>query len=93
MYSGEKCQIESSQMKAIKSTIQFTSILAILIIIMFYLMFVLIDICNFYASRKKVTLKKPRENIKTTLKKCNGKKLFKLLKKEIEVYERWKLTE
>jgi len=34
-----------------------------------------------------------KDHIKTTLKKCNGKKLFKLLKKEIEVYERWKLTE
>jgi hypothetical protein len=34
-----------------------------------------------------------QEHIKNTLKKCNNRKLFKLLKKEEEVYERWKLME
>jgi hypothetical protein len=58
MYSGEKCELESTKMKAIKATIKFTSILAILILIAFYLLFVLVDIWNLYESRKKDSLKK-----------------------------------
>ena len=64
MYSGENCQIESSEMKAIKATVKFTSILAVLIILGFYFLFILVDICNLYKMRKKKILKKPRENTK-----------------------------
>ena len=56
MYSGEKCQIESAKMKVIKTTIRFTSILAIIIILCFYLLFFVVDLLNFYTKRKKDSL-------------------------------------
>lgn len=34
-----------------------------------------------------------RDHIKNTIKKCNSKKVFKLLQKQLDVYERWKLAE
>jgi hypothetical protein len=64
MFSGEKCEIESNEMKAIKATIEITSILAILILISFYCLFVLVDICNLYANRKKKLFKKHKEDSK-----------------------------
>jgi hypothetical protein len=65
MYSGDKCQTESNEVKAVKSTVRFTSILAVLILIGFYLMFILIDLWNLYESRKrgsslKINKKTPR---------------------------------
>ena len=33
------------------------------------------------------------DHVRNILKKCNSKKVFKLLQKEIDIYERWKLTE
>jgi subtilisin-like proprotein convertase family protein len=74
MYSGEKCQTESSQMKAIKTTTKFTSILAILILVGFYLLFILIDIWNLYESRKKMKLNKQKE-------KVHKKQIFKFIYK------------
>jgi hypothetical protein len=53
MYSGQKCEIESNKAKLVKTTIRFTSILAICILIGFYSMFILIDICSFYGNRRK----------------------------------------
>jgi hypothetical protein len=61
MYSGDKCQTESAEMKAIKNTIRFTSILAILILLGFFLLFVLVDVCNFYEARRKKLLKKHKK--------------------------------
>jgi hypothetical protein len=53
-YSGEHCQIESSTIKAIKATRLTTSLLAILIIVSFYLLFILLDLCNWYHKRHQV---------------------------------------
>jgi subtilisin-like proprotein convertase family protein len=68
LYSGEKCEIESNKATLIKTTIKFTSILAISILLGFYLMFVLIDACRFYANRKKTVNEK---SLKSKNKKMN----------------------
>lgn len=34
-----------------------------------------------------------KDHIKNTIKKCNSKKVFKLLQKQLDIYEKWKLTE
>ncbi|CAF1082042.1 unnamed protein product, partial [Brachionus calyciflorus] len=44
MYSGDKCEIESSDLKEIKRTIKATSILAIIIIFCFYGLLIILDI-------------------------------------------------
>jgi subtilisin-like proprotein convertase family protein len=65
LYFGEKCEIESNKAKLIKTTIKFTSILAISILLGFYLIFILIDICNLRESRqRKLFLKKTKSSNK-----------------------------
>ncbi|CAF0989041.1 unnamed protein product [Brachionus calyciflorus] len=43
-YSGEKCEIESDELKIIKNVISVSSIIAIIIIVLTYLIFILCDL-------------------------------------------------
>ena len=54
LYSGEHCQIESNTIKAIKTARFTTSLLAILILVSFYLLFILLDLCTWYEKRHRV---------------------------------------
>ena len=55
MFLGEKCEIESSELKTVKKIISFTSILAIIILALFFVVFILMDISKYYfkCSNKK----------------------------------------
>jgi hypothetical protein len=44
LYSGEKCEIESSERKQIKTIISSSSILAIILLALFYLIIIFLDI-------------------------------------------------
>ena len=46
MYSGSKCEIESTKVKLIKSVISTSSLLAIIILISFYVLFLISDLCG-----------------------------------------------
>jgi hypothetical protein len=48
MYSGVRCEIESDQMKSIKSTISAASIIAIISILVFYAIFVVLDLIEYF---------------------------------------------
>jgi len=45
-YSGTKCEIESQGLKTTKSIVSTSSILAIIILISFYLLFIFLDLCG-----------------------------------------------
>ena len=47
MYLGDKCESESKELKTVKEIISFTTILAIVIIVLFYSSFVLMDMSKF----------------------------------------------
>ncbi|CAF1105149.1 unnamed protein product, partial [Brachionus calyciflorus] len=47
-YSGEKCEIESEELKIIKNVISVSSIIAIIIIVVTYLSLILSDLTNFW---------------------------------------------
>ena len=47
-YSGVQCEIESQNIKSIKSAITSASIIAILILISFYLLIILLDLSNYF---------------------------------------------
>ena len=51
MYSGDKCEFESSDLKTVKAMISFTTFLAIIIIVLFYCVFVLMDITKYFCKR------------------------------------------
>lgn len=48
MYLGNKCEIESNEKKVIKSVVSTASIIAILILVFFYLTFVCCDLFTFF---------------------------------------------
>ena len=62
MYEGENCNIQSSQLIAIKAFIKMSSILAIIVIICFYLVILLMDLFKYFIKRSKV--KKPKKSKK-----------------------------
>ncbi|CAF1117724.1 unnamed protein product [Brachionus calyciflorus] len=51
-YYGERCENESNEMKAIKSTIKITSIVAIIVLSLFFLTLICIDISNFFCCNR-----------------------------------------
>ncbi|CAF1054588.1 unnamed protein product, partial [Brachionus calyciflorus] len=61
-YSGEKCEIESEELKIIKNVISVSSIIAIIIIVLTYLLFILCDMSKFginiKAKKSKVLVKR-----------------------------------
>ncbi|CAF1029327.1 unnamed protein product, partial [Brachionus calyciflorus] len=59
MYSGDKCEIESRDLKEIKRTIKATSILAIIIIVCLYGLLIILDV--FCKSKSKRKNKKNRK--------------------------------
>ncbi|CAF1132907.1 unnamed protein product [Brachionus calyciflorus] len=70
-YYGERCENESNEMKAIKSTIKITSILAIIVLSLFFLTIICIDISNLFCcnqqstkSKKSILIRKDIGNFK-----------------------------
>jgi hypothetical protein len=51
MYSGDKCEIESNELKAVKAIISLASILAIIIIILFFIVIVLMDLTKYLCDK------------------------------------------
>ena len=62
MYSGEHCEIESSELKTMKTAISFTSVLSIIILVLFYLMFILIDLSDKFCGCKRIKEARARKN-------------------------------
>lgn len=64
-YSGDQCEIESESLKTAKKVIQSTSIIAIITLIMFYLLFVCSDIHTWYVgrNRKRRERKAPKKSV------------------------------
>jgi hypothetical protein len=52
-YSGVNCEVASSTMKAIKTTISITTVLAILSIVAFYSCFVILDVLDIFCNKKR----------------------------------------
>jgi WD40 repeat protein len=48
MYEGEKCGTQSNQLKTIQSLISMTSVIAIIVIVCFYLMIIVMDLIRFF---------------------------------------------
>ena len=61
MYSGDKCESESNELKTVKTIISLASILAIIILVLFYSCFVLMDITKFGC--KNINIIKQRHNV------------------------------
>jgi hypothetical protein len=60
-FEGEKCEQVSWKLKSIRNAIRITSIVAILILILFFLSFVLMDLHKMILNKRKNLLKlKPR---------------------------------
>ena len=51
MYEGEKCGTQSNQLKTIQSLISMTSVIAIIVIVCFYLMIIVMDLIRFFTRR------------------------------------------
>jgi hypothetical protein len=51
MYLGEKCDTQSAEMKTVKAIISFTSIIAIITVVLFYALFIIIDLTKFYLKK------------------------------------------
>ncbi|CAF1045331.1 unnamed protein product [Brachionus calyciflorus] len=51
-YYGERCENESNEMKAIKTTIKITSIVAIIVLSLFFLTLICIDISKFFCCNR-----------------------------------------
>lgn len=51
LYSGDKCEIESQTQKKIKQTAITTSIIAIVILVLFYVLVILSDVLNFFCKK------------------------------------------
>ena len=56
MYDGEKCNIQSSELKAVKTMISMTSVIAIIVLICFYLIILIMDLIEYWARSKRRTL-------------------------------------
>jgi hypothetical protein len=52
MYWGERCEMESNELKTAKEIISIASILAVVIIILFYIFIFLLDVAKFCCERK-----------------------------------------
>ena len=53
LYQGDKCEIQSSELKAIKTIVTFTSIIAIITVVSFYCCIVLLDISKYFMKNKE----------------------------------------
>ena len=61
-YSGIKCEIESQEIKLVKTVIKTSSIIAIIVICLTFFIFLSIDLLDFFLNRKNKKLKK-RETV------------------------------
>ena len=68
-FSGETCEIHSSELVTIKNIISVASITAIIIIIVFYLIFIQNDIFKYFIFKNQCLLKKKIKKIKKSKKK------------------------
>ena len=53
MYLGEKCDTQSTELKTVKAIISFTSIIAIITIVLFYACVILLDISKYFTRNRK----------------------------------------
>jgi hypothetical protein len=75
-FEGSRCEIEMSNLTAIKKVIKVSYITAIVILILFYLLFILNDCMNYFCRIKSVTKINKKHNNKQKKNK-NSKKLKK----------------
>ena len=67
MYSGDKCETESNELKTIKEIISISNILAIIIIISFFILIALMDSTKYLCNKKSFI---PRRKTKPVIEKC-----------------------
>ncbi|RNA31006.1 Neurogenic locus Notch [Brachionus plicatilis] len=81
LYSGVKCEIESGELRFRKIVSKVSSIVAIIVIVCFWLILISLDICNFmfFAPEKKAPSKK--KEIPTKLFKSHGQIEIKINRK------------
>jgi hypothetical protein len=91
MYNGEKCEFESSELKTVKTVISMASVLAILMIILSYGFFVLMDISKFYWKiDTKIRSNKKKKQL--VAKKFKRKKIFKINDKYLVINNKYFLN-
>ncbi|CAF0853744.1 unnamed protein product [Brachionus calyciflorus] len=62
MYSGDRCEIESNNLKIIKNVIKLSSIIAIIILNIFYGLCLISDITSAFCNAKKMNRKKNKND-------------------------------
>ncbi len=61
-FSGKQCETKSMRLKVIKAVVSTSTVLAIVIIVLCYLLFIFFDLCGFFSSANKKQLKKRNAN-------------------------------
>jgi hypothetical protein len=76
MYYGDKCESQSNELKTIKAIISYTTIIAIVIIILFYSCFAMMDLTKFCCKNKRIVPLNHKNHQKN---RKNKKKAFRKL--------------
>ena len=63
MYSGDKCETQSSELKNVKTIISYTTILAIITIVLFYSSFILMDATKYSFKKNNILPIQPKETV------------------------------
>ncbi|CAF1054423.1 unnamed protein product [Brachionus calyciflorus] len=63
MYSGDKCEIESNELKTIKNVIKTTSIVAFIILFSFYALCLISDVLSLFCEKKSRYLERNQKEI------------------------------
>lgn len=74
-YSGEDCGIKSGELKAVEAFISISSIVSIILITVFYLMFIINDVIDKFICKLKIKIKNKR--MKSVKRKSLKKRAFK----------------
>ena len=62
MYSGEKCETQSNELKTVKAIITFTSIIAVIFVIAFYCCILCMDLTKLCSRRERYLKKSFKKN-------------------------------
>jgi hypothetical protein len=62
-YSGDECEIKSNELKAIEAVISTSSIVSIISIIVFYLLFIFNDIINNFFCKLNIKIKSKKKKL------------------------------
>ena len=54
MYSGEKCELQSNELRIIKTVKPITSIIAVVVLVLFYIVFILMDLTRLFWNKSKI---------------------------------------